>query len=335
MREKYDGGYSSWHLWLLESVTSPMVMEPESWGRIWGGAILTVCPELFPAYYEHLLKNEDWSNAEAAIEFFIRRADLNDPINQAIARTVVDSDDLKVLRDRAASGDAGALATFEVQERFLGGIRFQERDLTGGSMVETQEPLILLSPEDYPPEKFKDYLDVLRQQGIDFRHELVTTWFDHWTQAGRGPDVLDAVEALIGQERLSARIDHLFDRVFELCRTLRGRSMAFPWLVRAHRARNGWHSFYAPKEETRKRFEVIGREYRDRWLEFVQETAVSRYTPGRLGHAPVIGLSTLVEFCLAVGQKEVAVAVAEAIVRTTLERRADLNLPLPAWVPSA
>lgn len=111
--------------------------------------------------------------------------------------------------------------------------------------------------------------------------------------------------------------------------------MAFPWLVRAHRARNGWHSFYAPKEETRKRFEVIGREYRDRWLEFVQETAVSRYTPGRLGHAPVIGLSTLVEFCLAVGQKEVAVAVAEAIVRTTLERRADLNLPLPAWVPSA
>jgi hypothetical protein len=83
------------------------------------GAILIVCPELFPAYYEYLLNNEDWRNAEASIEFFIKQADLNDPINQAIACTVVDSDDLTALRDRAMSGDAGALAAFEVQERFL------------------------------------------------------------------------------------------------------------------------------------------------------------------------------------------------------------------------
>jgi hypothetical protein len=269
------------------------------------------------------------------MEFFIKQADLNDPISQAIACTVVDSDDLTALRDRAMGGDASALAAFKMQESFLGGIMFRERDSTGGSMGEPREPPVLPSLEDYPPEKFKDYLDVLEEQGIGYRHEFVTTWFDHWTQAGHGSDVLDAVEALMGQERLGARIDHLFDRVFELCRTLRGRSMAFPWLVRAHRARNGWHSFYAPKEEALKRFAVVGREYRNRWLEFVQETAVSRYARGRQGHAPVIGLSTLVEFCLAVGQKEVAFAVAEAIVRTTLERRADLNLPLPPWVPSA
>ena len=172
---------------------------------------------------------------------------------------------------------------------------------------------------------------------MGYRDELVTAWFEHWTQAGSHPDVLDALEDVIRQERFIVMVDHLFDRSFELCRALRGKSAAFPWLVRAHRERSGWSGagwFWTPEEEAVRRFAVVACDYKDRWLEFIKEAAKPRHTSERLGHRPAIGFSRLVKFCLAVEQTDMAATVAETIVRTTLERTADLNLPLPSWISS-
>jgi hypothetical protein len=294
--------------------------------------ILTVRPDLFPVYYDYLLSNEAWDDAEGAMGQFIRRVDLSNPVNQAIAGTVVDQAALKALRDLGASGDAGAQVVFEAQTRFLGGIIFKERESSVGSNVEPREKPLPPSPADYPPGRFKEYLETLQGQGIDYRDEPMMAWFEHWRKAGRGADVLDALEDLIHPERLAIMVQRQSDWAFELCYALRGKSAAFPWLVRAHRARHGWSDFFTPKE-TRQRFKIIAREYSDRWLEFIQAVAEPLYTSGRFRQGPVIGLAKLVIFCLEVGQKEVACKVAEAIVRTTLDRKADLDLPLPSWVP--
>jgi hypothetical protein len=190
--------------------------------------------------------------------------------------------------------------------------------------------------EAYPPAKIKAYLAALHQQGVGYRHELVTAWVEHWSQTGCAADVLDALEGLIGQAQSIVTVNYPFDQIFELCRALRGKSAAFPWLVRAHRERYGWTGagwFRMPEEEAMRRFAVVAHDYKDRWLEFIQEAAGSRDSSERRTHRPAIGSSRLVKFCLAVEQTDMAIAVAEAIVRTTLERTADLHLPLPSWIP--
>jgi hypothetical protein len=171
---------------------------------------------------------------------------------------------------------------------------------------------------------------------MGYRHELVTAWVEHWSQVGYSADVLDALEALIGQARSLVTVDYLFDQIFDLCRALRGKSAAFPWLVRAHRERYGWTgagSLRMPEEEAMRRFAVVAHDYKDRWLEFIQEAAGPHDSSERRTHRPAIGFSRLVKFCLAVEQPDMAGTVADAIVRTTLERTADLHLPLPAWIP--
>jgi hypothetical protein len=270
------------------------------------------------------------------MHIFIKQADLSDPVNQAIALTIVDDDGLKALKSRS-EGDTSALAVFETQQRFLGSILLKEQDSSSASATGADERPVPARPEDYPPEKLKGYLEALRQQGMGYSDEFVTAWFEHWTQAGYHPDVLDALEDVIRQERFIVMVDHLFDRSFELCRALRGKSAAFPWLARAHRERSGWSgagSVRRPEEEAVRRFAAVARDYKDQWLEFIQEAAKSRYTSERRGHRPAIGFSRLVKFCLAVEQTDMAAALAEAIIRTTLERTADLTLPPPSWIPS-
>jgi len=288
------------------------------------GTILTVRPDLFPAYYQHLLRDEEWYDAERAMHVFIKRADLSDPVNQAIAYTVIDDSGLEALTSRS-EGDISALAVFKAQQHFLGGMTLKERVSSRRLSTGTDAQPVPPPLEAYPPAKIKDYLAALHQQGVGYRYELVTAWVEHWSQTEYAADVLDALEGLI-----------VFDQLFELCRALRGKSAAFPWLVRAHRERYGWTgagSLRMPEEEALRRFAVVAHDYKDRWLEFIQEAAGSHDSSERRTHRPAIGFSRLVKFCLAVGQPDMAGAVAEAIVRTTLERTADLHLPLPSWIP--
>ena len=102
-----------------------------------------------------------WSDADGTMRRFIYRVDLDEPVNQAIASTIVDPNGLTVLRERAASGDVNAQAIFEAQTRFLGGITFEEHGSSSGPRMEPQAQPVLPSPEDYTPERFKDYLESL------------------------------------------------------------------------------------------------------------------------------------------------------------------------------
>jgi hypothetical protein len=259
---------------------------------------------------------------------------LNDPVNWAIACTVIDDSGLKALKSRS-DGDPSALAVLEVQQRFFGGFTRKERDSSSGSATGTGEQSVPPPLEDYPPAKLNEYLEALRQQGMGYRDEYMTAWFEYWSQAGDKADVLEALEHLSRQEQFAVLYNPLCDQVFALCRDLREKAAAFPWLVRAHRARYGWSGagwLWSSEEEAARRFAVVAHDYKDRWLEFIQEAAKSRDTSERLGHRPAIGFSRLVKFCLAVGQTDMAAAVAEAIVRTTLERKAELTLPRPSWV---
>ena len=210
--------------------------------------------------------------------------------------------------------------------------RVSSRGLSTGTDAQPVPPPL----EAYPPAKIKDYLAALHQQGLGYRHDLVTAWVEHWNQTRYMADVLDALEGVVGQARSIVTVHYPFDDMFELCRAIRGKSAAFPWLVRAHRERYGWTgagSLQMPEEEAMRRFAIVAHDYKDRWLEFIQEAAGSPDPSERRTYRPVIGFSRLVKFCLAVEQTDMAVTVAEAIVRTTLERTADLHLPLPSWIP--
>lgn len=296
------------------------------------GTVLAIRPELFPSYYQFLVENEHWHDAETAFQVFIKNANFADPIVQAVARTIVDTGGLNELEKRADAGDPGARSAFDMQKQLLGGIKIKEETPLGDSTFESQEHAEPPIFEDYPPERLQDYIDMLRKGGLAYRSELMMEWFEHWSNKGQSEEVLESITALSRLERYGLMLEGLLDRIFELCLSLRGHSAAYHWLVKAHRARYGWSRFHTGEDEALRRFERVASFYPERWLEFIHDVAVPKYSDDRIGHIPGIGFDRLVKFLLIVGQREVAAKVAETAVRITLERKADLALPTPTWI---
>jgi hypothetical protein len=90
------------------------------------GTIQAVEPSLFPAYYDHLCKNEEWENAEGSFSNFLQHTNLSDFIVRAIARTTIDEGGLAELKKRADAGEPEAQSIFTEQERVLGNITFKK-----------------------------------------------------------------------------------------------------------------------------------------------------------------------------------------------------------------
>ncbi len=304
------------------------------------GVILTICPELFSSYYQHLNKGEHWHCAEGAFHIFLKQADLSDPIVQAIASTVVNSRDLKALKSRAEVGDQGARAVVEAQARFLGGISVTERDVSSNtptfrsqeSLREQPERSLFPTPEDYPPDQLQNYVHKIDKIGYSYRSDLMNQWFNYWCSRGYREQVLDAVLSVTSSNRYHLIFDHLLNQTFELYLSVRGRSAAYPWIVKTHQTQHGWSKLWAGEKEATKRLQRVAELYPEKWLDFIRDVAESEAGANRIGHIPVIGFELLVKFCLMVGQREAATKIAGAAVRATLERKADLILSTPDWV---
>src|SRR3546814_1265141 len=76
----------------------------------------------------------------------------------------------------------------------------------------------------------------------------------------------------------------------------------FRWLVRAHVYRRGWASFWVSEDEIMGRLQEAATVYRDRWLEYIRETAGQPPYWARRGYGLSIGQKYLVRFLLLAGQ---------------------------------
>ena len=299
-----------------------------------GRVLLKVEPDRFPAYYDFLCQRERHSDAEDAMDAFVDVADLREPVNAAIARTVVNTDGLRRLKRRADRGDEAAATVLSETERFLGGL-----DLTdeyghspgNGAPLSETPTAEQRNPAEFPPDRLSAYLEEGRGGTFDYRGDAAVRWLDYWRRH-EPQTALDELEALVGQGRLRLSHSRLWDDLFEVKLEVAGRSEAWPALVRAQRRNWGWTNYYHHDENVR-RWNQVKRVYPERWLDFIKSTLMPEPGESSGSYSMHSSFANIVEFLVLMGRADEIRQVIDAAISATLERAADLPLASPEWLP--
>ena len=290
-----------------------------------------IASDLLPAYFIWLAEQEEHADAEHAFHVFLSTADLTLPIHKAIASTAVDEKSLKVLAERAETGDVGAQDAQGILLAYLGPEVLPEHAETSGSntpAVLDQRPVP--SPNDYPPEQYEEFIKVLSEAHAFTDGPYVGEWLAHWSEMGRGEAAYNAVrdraERRVGYQRHG-------DALYASALNLYGKKEAYPWLAKAQSEDAGWARYFTQKESAAARWEEVKQRHPNKWFDFIRDSFVGDHAETLHGvfisHHQV---SRLVEYCLLLGQRELALEISEGLVRSAMEVVSPICLTEPEWL---
>lgn len=286
--------------------------------------ILAIQPTLFPAYYSYLIKKEEYDRAETIFGHFLKVCDLSNPINMAIAATTVDKEGLQILQSRAEeSSEAGQL--YDMIYTFLGGI-----DNTSSPRDKDESISKPNTPEEidykaYSPDNLEVLVDDIRKKD-GWAKDNILVWFEYW-KIKDAPKLLQALDEYIERIGESNIFDNLYDDLFVLSKKVNGKKLAYKWLVRAHRTRYGWGSYFTSAREAEKRWDVIKSDYPEKWLDFIKDTALSKNAKSYY-----FGITRIIKYLTLFDKVDVIADVMENAVNVTVNRTRDANFTLPEWV---
>jgi len=188
-----------------------------------------------------------------------------------------------------------------------------------------------LDCSQFPPEKIKSFIEHVKSRDWSEKEGVVEKWLDYWAENGRGQELLAMINEAYEDPGTNTYIfEDCFDAAFELSKSLEGKEEAYKWLVRAHIKRNGWDKSFAGREEVRERLEKVVSEYPEKWQEYIDDTAESRYSSPHGKRKISIGQSELVRFLFMVGQNKLAEDMTDTLVNITLQEMADQPLGIKA-----
>lgn len=295
-------------------------------------ALSEIAPDLLPAYYHWLTDQEDYYNAENAFQTWLKNTSLATPLSRKVASTGVDAASLKILQDRAATGDIHAQKILEDTFAYYGDNKESDSDedatspsteVSGGN----EEPP---DPNEYEPNKLSQYLKELQNRRIYSQEAPLKNWINHWVSLGKGHDVYKTIEAYVKDGGV---IREVYDHVFDLALSLYGKEKAYAWLVEAQREQMGWHHYWTQKERTYRRWDIIATHYADRWENFLYDT-ITRDRPGSYTwYFDHFSFVRIIEYCLFMGNQELAKTLVETIVYAALEYISPIELEVPEWLP--
>ncbi|PTV95004.1 NACHT domain-containing protein [Rhodobacter aestuarii] len=211
-------------------------------------------------------------------------------------------------------------------------VRKADRYATESHQNSEKENAEAPKPGDFPPGKFSELIAERRRLSLfDISRSTVTEWLNYWDAKGRGVAALADLEAGLSEPRLHLEIESGLDTAAEIAAKLHGRSEAFKWLVRAHIARYGWQRYLTSKDEAEARLELVARDHRARWKDFVRETSKPALNLRESRNGLVIGFTRLIYFLTQVGELELAKAHTKALVDTFMAEIAQQPLDKPSW----
>ncbi|PWR03370.1 hypothetical protein DKT77_06995 [Meridianimarinicoccus roseus] len=187
-------------------------------------------------------------------------------------------------------------------------------------------------PGDYPPGKLSELIAERSRLNIyDSSRSTIGEWLNYWDAKGQGTAALTDLEAELSEPRLHLKIESGLDTAAELAAKLHGRSDAFKWLVRAHIARYGWQRYFTSQDEAEARLELVARDHRARWKDFVRETSKPVLNLRESRNGLVIGFTRLIYFLIQIGELELAKAHTDALVDAFMEEVSQQPLDKPSW----
>ena len=225
-----------------------------------------ICPELLPPYYAWLVRQEEYYDAERVFREYLLVADLNDPVERAVALTAVDRGALDSLVERQRKGDASAGdVMLVITDSFGPGVLTNDDDHdrpTPASQERLESPP---NPDQYLPTQLAEYLTALRDAHIFSPEPAIAGWIDHWCRQGRHEQVYAAIRPhASGRSR-----DWPFDRIYQLAKEVEGRQTAYQWLELAQKRENGWSRYFVSESRQLPRWQTVKSEHHPRRTDFL------------------------------------------------------------------
>lgn len=287
-----------------------------------------IAPNWLPIYYLWLCNREKYYDALYTFEVFLKKADLSNLFNNAVAQTAVEEQNLLILAERARSGESGARTALASVVALMGeaalGSKPQDQSRTSNQYTDYQAEPILV--EEYSPDQFDEFLTALNQRRIIHREERIQEWITFWTQSGYKNGVFKGMEKAV-QRGINI---HTYDTMFNLALELYGKGSAYPWLIKAHSEELGWARYITYKDKAVRRWDIIKQHYSNKWLDFLQNSLLEKPSWLRfsLGHNTFV---RIIEYCIFMNQPAIAQQLAQRMVEISLELISPLILPEPEW----
>ena len=155
------------------------------------------------------------------------------------------------------------------------------------------------------------------------REDYINRWATYWSSNGYEVDVFSILKKRIEHnERLQD-----YELVFNLAYALNGPSDAFNYLVIGHHRNHGWNHYYTEVNKSIKRWEIVRRTFSKQWFEFLARTV----TLDKVSLDKLM-LVRIVDYCFFMKKPELALAVTQQAVDTTLQLVSPIPMPHPNWL---
>lgn len=304
-------------------------------------------PDRIPTCYANLIRQEDWRYAQTLSTALVECGLVDSRPGLALTESYIEPPEARSLEEvESASRPYIRKALADVRRKtgkaFIEKSK-SEQSLTSSYLDSNVDDAALDSteefvpdPSEFPPGRFQDYLSAVRRvESYYDRKELVTEWLRRWQRAECADDALTNFESAVlegmpGHE-LEIAFDRAYDVAFEIALQLRGRSQAYPWLVRAHVARFAWLPNYTGEAEALNRFRVVAQHYRGKWRKFVMDSSKPLFAFGAARNGIYIGHYRLVALLLEVGELEFAKNYALEMARIFKEELREQPIETPEW----
>jgi len=293
--------------------------------------VAKVAPERLPSLYEHHLSNDDYSYADECLIELAKVMDLGTPEAAALARSFLDEKTLGVLADRAINEPA-ARALLDTQTAFLGATPKPRREIkaTAEDLSEREKIAAKIDPTSFGDTAFAAVVKAAAAIHYRSRKEFMAKWLYHCKDQHKGSPALRAILSYFEISEATYDAQEILDDAFLVSLAIEGKEAAYPWLVRAHIYRHGWH-YYASETEIMQRIRLAAQHYPDRWFRYIKDTSMPAPYFRRGRYSFVIGYKYLVRFLMLVGQVELADKITSVFVDSLVEEVREQPIPETPW----
>lgn len=290
--------------------------------------IANLNPQTTASIYEQELRDGEWYYSEETILKLLERADFSSPITKHLYLTGLPSSCNQLLKEKVLQNNFHAIQIESAVKNSIG-IELSKTDSQDEKANEFDEK-ITLQPSSYPPDKFKDLVDALKDKYSN--REFWKSWYSYWVEQYQEPALLKNLMPHIA-DFSDSRDDkkYLLDCLFLTYKKLNGKTKAFDLLVEAHNAMNGWSEWYESDENTINRLKIVAEIYPKRIDEFIKRTTIQKNSWNHKFGSIIIPNDKLV-FLLAYGgrQKE-AYQLTLAMTHSLENNVRNLQLTKPDW----
>ena len=297
----------------------------------------TYFPNHLARCYAHLIKLEEWNYAETLATAIVKSGQIHTETGEALLESFITPLEIHALTEVNSDLTSNALEIVLLKTgKFndnsdLDKVNTKPKShsdncLANADPKEDQVP----NPCEYPPAQLSDFLEALKNStDFDRRRELLKKWLTYWVNAGHASKVLTELESIHSDGKHRFAVHEVYDQAFEIALNAQGRSKAFPWLVRAHVSSYGWNRWFTDGKAAQTRFRAVALHYRQRWKEFIKETARPKFELGR--NEIEVGMSRLVLFLLEIGETELARKYALEMARVFKDELTEQPIETPEW----